>query len=99
MISIPPLGITTSLPPPSVGDGPPGVDEPAPPGSTTPPPGFADLMPRQIPTLGGTVDTSVPPPTSVSYHLITSRIHIVIKCFSNFFKRVFKTFLIVKTKF
>lgn len=39
-------------------DGPPGVDEPAPPGSSTPPPSFSDMNARHIPT----VDTSVPPP-------------------------------------
>ncbi|VDN32303.1 unnamed protein product [Gongylonema pulchrum] len=42
----------------STSDGPPGVDEPAPPGSSTPPTGFADMAARHIPTL----DTSVPPP-------------------------------------
>ncbi|OZC09586.1 hypothetical protein X798_03279 [Onchocerca flexuosa] len=39
-------------------DGPPGVDEPAPPGSSTPPPSFNDINARHIPT----VDTSIPPP-------------------------------------
>uniref|UniRef100_A0A0N5AI60 Pre-mRNA 3'-end-processing factor FIP1 n=1 Tax=Syphacia muris TaxID=451379 RepID=A0A0N5AI60_9BILA len=62
VLAMPSLGVAPSLPPPPVSDGPPGVDEPAPPGSTTPPPGFGELISRQIPTLSATVDTSIPPP-------------------------------------
>ncbi|VDK71068.1 unnamed protein product [Litomosoides sigmodontis] len=55
-VSIPTVSALPSLPVPS--DGPPGVDEPAPPGSSTPPPSFNDMNTRHIPT----VDTSIPPP-------------------------------------
>uniref|UniRef100_A0A0R3RKV5 Pre-mRNA 3'-end-processing factor FIP1 n=1 Tax=Elaeophora elaphi TaxID=1147741 RepID=A0A0R3RKV5_9BILA len=55
-VSIPTVTTLPSLPVSS--DGPPGVDEPAPPGSSTPPPSFTDMNARHIPT----VDTSIPPP-------------------------------------
>ncbi|CAG9535296.1 unnamed protein product [Cercopithifilaria johnstoni] len=55
-VAIPTVSALPSLPVPS--DGPPGVDEPAPPGSSTPPPSFNDMNARHIPT----VDTSIPPP-------------------------------------
>ncbi|KAM3723597.1 Pre-mRNA 3'-end-processing factor [Dirofilaria immitis] len=55
--SIPTVSALSNLSVPA-NDGPPGVDEPAPPGSSTPPSSFNDINARHIPT----VDTSVPPP-------------------------------------
>ncbi|VDN02704.1 unnamed protein product [Thelazia callipaeda] len=55
--SIPTVSALTSLPV-STNDGPPGVDEPAPPGSSTPPQSFNDMSARHI----SAVDMSIPPP-------------------------------------
>uniref|UniRef100_A0A8R1TZX1 FIP1-like 1 protein n=1 Tax=Onchocerca volvulus TaxID=6282 RepID=A0A8R1TZX1_ONCVO len=56
-VPIPAVSALSNLSVPA-SDGPPGVDEPAPPGSSTPPPNFSDMNARHIPT----VDTSIPPP-------------------------------------
>lgn len=78
-VPIPTVSALPSLPVPS--DGPPGVDEPAPPGSSTPPPSFNDINARHIPT----VDTSIPPPGYLFHVILLKQLIIVLLKRATFF--------------